>query len=82
MTQVVPNEAIVSFGREKFVFVSKGKDTKGNFQFEKILVKTGIQGATETEILEPEELSGLQNELVVKGAHDLLAVLENAGEEE
>ncbi len=82
MAQVVPNEAIVSFGREKFVFVSKGKDTKGNFQFEKILVKTGIQGATETEILEPVDLSGLQNQLVVIGAHDLLAVLENAGEEE
>jgi cobalt-zinc-cadmium efflux system membrane fusion protein len=82
MAQVVPNEAIVSFGREKFVFVSKGKDAKGNFQFEKILVKTGIQGATETEILEPADLSGIQNELVVKGAHDLLAVLENGGEEE
>jgi len=79
--QVVPNEAISSFGREQFVFVMKGKDARGNSQFEKILVQTGAKGENETEILEPANLMSQDLKLVVKGAHDLLAVLENAGED-
>jgi len=82
MTQVVPNEAIVSFGREQFVYISKPKDAKGNFQFEKIRIKTGLKGVSETEVLQPADFVSQNKILVVKGAHDLLAVLENAGEEE
>lgn len=73
---VLPEEAIVRFGKEQFVFVMTAQDV-----FEMIPVKTGITSDGKIEII-----AGLDEvkpgSIVLNNAYRLLGMLKNSGEEE
>ena len=73
---LLPEEAIVSYENQKYVFVVRGEN-----QFEITPVQTGITQNGLMEIKDvPKEL--LQNTFVTKGAYSLLMKLKNTEEEE
>lgn len=71
---VLPNEAIVRYEGNQYVYVQKSKN-----QFEMLPVKTGATENNYTEILDSEKL-GQQN-IVVKNAYTLLMKAKNKSDE-
>ncbi len=67
---VVPDDALVRFENQYYLFVPKSKNS-----FEMIEVKTGISEAGHTEIISPENLSG--KTIVTQGAYYLLMQIKN-----
>ena len=73
---VVPEDAIVSFEGDSFVFMVQGKN-----QFKMIKVETGISRSEKTEVKFPENVNA-RTPLVLKGAYSLLSVLKNTESED
>ncbi len=72
---VLPENAIVSFENNDYVFVEEGKS---NFTMQKVITGTTYQAMTE--IVNGNELKG--KKIATKGAYSLLMALKNTGEEE
>ena len=73
---VLPEEAIVNYEKQAYVFV-----TKGTNQFELVPVQTGIIQNGKVEI-KAATAEFLQRSFVTKGAYTLLMKMKNTGEEE
>lgn len=74
-TPAVPDEAVVRFGENQYVFVPKGKN-----EFEMVLIQPGDSENGFTAVL---NANSLQNpKIVIKGAYSLLMALKNEGEDE
>lgn len=71
---VLPDDAIVRFENKHFVFIEKGDK-----QYEMLEVQIGNAENGFTEIIDAEKLEN--KNIVVKGAYNLLMVLENSEEE-
>jgi len=71
----VPDDAIVRFGKNQYVFVQKEKN-----KFEMINVRPGVSGNGYTAILNANRLQ--DQKIVTKGAYSLLMALKNEEEEE
>ncbi len=71
---VLPDDAVVQFENQQYIFVQKEKD-----QYEMLQVKTGIIENGYTEIMNVDSL--ISKKLVTKGAYTLLMGLKNKGEE-
>jgi len=69
-TITLPNEAIVDFEGQSFVFLKMGQH-----QYKMMPILKGSTNAQQTEILNSEELEG--KDIVVKGAYTLLMALRN-----
>ncbi len=90
----LPEEAVVDFEGNKYIFISKGSEsdattpeTKENeqkaertYHFEMIPVKTGISDAGFVEVQLPENLN-VNGKVVLRGAYDLLSKMKNSEEE-
>jgi membrane fusion protein, heavy metal efflux system len=74
---VLPEEAIVNYEKQNYVFV-----TKGNNRFEMIPVGMGTAQNGMVEIKPGTNNDLLKNTFVTKGAYNLLMKLKNTGEEE
>ncbi|GGK84637.1 efflux RND transporter periplasmic adaptor subunit [Rufibacter glacialis] len=72
----LPESALVQFEGASYIFVGNP-----NHQFKRIEVTTGLKGNGFVEVALPAELQ-TSTQIAVKGAHNLLAMQENAGEEE
>jgi len=73
---VVPEEAVVRFGAEEYIFVMKGSG-----QFEMVPVQTGVRNEGRVE-LTSQNPALLQQEIIVKNAYAALMKLHNKSEEE
>lgn len=86
----LPNEAIVDFQGEKYIFISTGEtqnsasnDTaKSDYHFTMMPVQTGNSELGYTEIVLPENFDITTTNVVVKGAYALLSKMKNSEEEE
>ncbi|TSJ41325.1 efflux RND transporter periplasmic adaptor subunit [Fluviicola chungangensis] len=76
----VPNQAIVEFEGEEYIFSEVKSDHKNEHAFELIPVKTGVSELGYTEIIIVSGKDWRTVKLVVNGAYDLLSKLKN-GEE-
>ena len=73
-TYALPEENILTFEAKSYVFKVLDKN-----RFELIPVQTGTNGNGWTEIIEPEQLQGVN--IVQQGAYTLLMTLKNKAEE-
>jgi membrane fusion protein, heavy metal efflux system len=71
----LPQQAILPFAGKNFVFVSRGEN-----KFEWVEVQIGVTENGFAEVQVPADIA--QATFVVKGAYDLLGMLQNTGEEE
>lgn len=72
----LPGGAVVNVEGKEFVFVHEG-----NYRFRRVPVTTGAKNGDRTAVELPEDLKG-SDQIVVRGAHNILAKELNAGEEE
>jgi cobalt-zinc-cadmium efflux system membrane fusion protein len=78
----LPEQAITDFENKSYIFVEKDKheESNKNVTFEMIEVQKGVSEGGYTQISFPEERSGQQRGIVVKGAYTLLSKLKNSEE--
>ncbi|MFC5282567.1 efflux RND transporter periplasmic adaptor subunit [Pedobacter alpinus] len=78
----LPEDAIVDFEGDKYVFVAQTSENKNEHRFKMLKVNLGVAELGYVAIEIPE-LKDIQNEqFVLKGAYDLLSQLKNREEEE
>jgi cobalt-zinc-cadmium efflux system membrane fusion protein len=84
-TSALPDEAIVTSGGKKYIFVqTEGiakTDTTHAYHFKMVEVQTGISENEYTEVNVPEDFNRSTKNIVVKGAYDLLSKMNNSEEE-
>jgi cobalt-zinc-cadmium efflux system membrane fusion protein len=84
-TSALPDEAIVTSGGKKYIFVqTEGEaktDTTHAYHFKMVEVQTGISENEYTEVNVPEDFNRSTKNIVVKGAYDLLSKMNNSEEE-
>lgn len=68
----LPKEALVDLEGQTYIFVHQG-----NYQFKRVPVQTGIKTGEVTEVILPENLA-LSDQIVITGAHNILAKELNA----
>ncbi|PSL43367.1 cobalt-zinc-cadmium efflux system membrane fusion protein [Chitinophaga niastensis] len=77
--KALPEAAIVNFENKAYIFLKKATtDSTYHFAMQEVQKGNSEQGYTEVSF--PKDTPG--NEVVVKGAYDLLAKLKNSGDEE
>lgn len=78
----LPEEAIVNFEGNEYVFILKEKTTETpiHYHFEMLLVKKGVTERNFTEVILPENFD-TKTQIVVKGAYNLLAHYKNENSE-
>lgn len=77
----LPNEAIVTFEGNNYVFENVPSDEKGRYHFKMIQVITGVSELGYTEVQLPKGIN-TESSLVIKGAYDILSKMKNSEEEE
>jgi cobalt-zinc-cadmium efflux system membrane fusion protein len=73
----LPNEAIVTFEGNNYVFENVSSDEKGTHHFKMIRVSTGVSELGYTEIQLSKELN-MESSMVIKGAYDILSKMKNS----
>lgn len=76
----LPNEAIVTFEGNNYIFESVPSDEKGTQHFKMIHVITGVSELGYTEVQLPKGVN-IESSMVIKGAYDILAKMKNSEEE-
>ncbi len=80
---VLPSEAVVSFDDKDYIFVfekNKDEDGKAMTEYRIFEVKKGVSSSGYTEITLPEGFDVNSENVVIKGAYNLLSAKKNAGE--
>lgn len=80
---VLPSEAVVSFDDKDYIFVfekNKDEDGKAMTEYRIFEVKKGVSSSGYTEITLPEGFDVNSENIVIKGAYNLLSAKKNAGE--
>ncbi len=77
----LPNEAIVTFEGNNYIFESVSSDEKGTHHFKMIQVITGVSELGYTEVQLPKGIN-TESSMVIKGAYDILSKMKNSEEEE
>jgi cobalt-zinc-cadmium efflux system membrane fusion protein len=80
---VLPSEAVVSFDDKDYIFVfekNKDEDGKAMTEYRIFEVKKGVSSSGYTEITLPEGFDVNSDNVVIKGAYNLLSAKKNAGE--
>jgi cobalt-zinc-cadmium efflux system membrane fusion protein len=84
-TSALPDEAIVTSGGKKYIFIQTEDETKPDtthaYHFKIVEVQTGISENEYTEVTFPEDFNRNTKNIVVKGAYDLLSKMNNSEEE-
>ncbi|PKK36935.1 hypothetical protein BWI96_08565 [Siphonobacter sp. SORGH_AS_0500] len=80
-TQVktLPDAAVVRSGDKQYIFVSEGKHNEEgsvHYPFKRVEIRTGISQNGYVEVFPPADVKA--NTIVVKGAYDLLSVMNNS----
>lgn len=76
----LPNEAIVTFEGNNYVFENVPSDEKGTHHFKMIQVVTGVSELGYTEVQLPKGINA-ESSLVIKGAYDILSKMKNSESE-
>ena len=80
LVSAVPNQAIVDFEGQKFIFIQAKSIEKNTTNFEMIPVKIGVSEFGFTEVILPNsEIK--ERKIVTNGAYDLLSKMKNSEEE-
>lgn len=78
----LPDDAIVNFDGKNYIFIFSGKTkNENNSEFEMVEIGTGDSEFGFTEVILPENFDADKNNVVIKGAHHLLAKMKNTEEE-
>jgi membrane fusion protein, heavy metal efflux system len=77
MVDALPDEAIIQFEEQPYIFISKG-----NGQYEMIEIEKGSSELGYTEVILPPGINKTSTEIVLKGAYALYSKLKNSEEEE
>ena len=77
----LPQNAIIDFEGEKYIFVERKADHKNEHRFEMIPIKIGVSELGSTEIILPSKFNYKNLKVVTNGAYDILSAMKN-GEEE
>lgn len=78
----LPEEAIVNFGGKNYVYILEKKEANpATYQFRQVDVKLGVHEGGYIAITLPTDIDPRQTPIVVKGAYNLLAKLNNSEEE-
>jgi cobalt-zinc-cadmium efflux system membrane fusion protein len=80
---VLPSEAVVSFDDKDYIFVfekNKDEDGKAMTEYRIFEVKKGVSSSGYTQITLPEGFDVNSENVVIKGAYNLLSAKKNAGE--
>lgn len=76
----LPDEAIVMDGDKQYVFLLESTDEE-HYHFSRVEVQTGVSEGGYTEVVLPSSVDAGTAKIVVSGAHDLLAKMNNGDEE-
>lgn len=76
----LPNDAIVTFEGNNYIFISVPSDEKGTQHFKMVQVIKGVSELGYTEIQLPKDIN-TESSIVINGAFDILAKLKNSEEE-
>lgn len=76
----LPNDAIVTFEGNNYIFISVPSDEKGTQHFRMVQVIKGVSELGYTEIQLPKDIN-TESSIVINGAYDILAKLKNSEEE-
>lgn len=76
----LPDEAIVMDGDKRYVFLLESADD-AHYHFSRVEVQTGVSEGGYTEVALPSSVDAGTAKIVVSGAHDLLAKMNNGDEE-
>ncbi|PRY44189.1 cobalt-zinc-cadmium efflux system membrane fusion protein [Spirosoma oryzae] len=77
----LPEAAVVSFGGKHYVYVLENK-TNGSYAFQQVAVTTGVREKGYVAVTLPATIDVAKTPIVVNGAYNLLAKLNNSEEEE
>ncbi|MVM31940.1 efflux RND transporter periplasmic adaptor subunit [Spirosoma sp. HMF4905] len=78
----LPEEAIVNFGGKHYIYILEKKEVNPiTYQFRQVEVKPGVRENGYVSITLPGDINAKQTPIVVKGAYNLLAKLNNSEEE-
>ena len=76
----LPDDAIVMDGDKRYVFLLESTDD-AHYHFSRVEVQTGVSEGGYTEVALPSSVDAGAAKVVVSGAHDLLAKMNNGDEE-
>lgn len=79
----LPDDALLSFEDKNYIFIYSERKKEGDefvTLFELIEVEKGVSDNGFTEVIFPEDFDMKKNNIVIKGAYNLLSALKNAGD--